>query len=240
MNKNIFIRYIFIAIFLILAILVLIKFSLPAILQFYVTGSVNGCREQPIFCNVPDEVITHKIIDKEYLSNLVCFKLPEVSICAPKEFTVIKEQLTKAYYKRVKNPDTDSIIYLVYEKPNFFMGLFPQLKKQGINNDFEFIKRVMFANLKDIKDLNSAFFVIMKGIFTPDLGEQNTVRMAQFILNDKKGFLNYNLTNQYNYFDCNIINSKGDFFKIYIKDRFTRLSLENVLAIISTVAKTGS
>jgi len=37
-----------------------------------------------------------------------------------------------------------------------------------------------------------------------------------------------------NYFDCNIINNAGDFFKIYIKDKGASLDLDKVVAIIST------
>jgi len=59
----------------------------------------------------------------------------------------------------------------------------------------------------------------MKGIFTPDLGRQENVKMAQFKVASKRGFINYNLGQPDNYFDCNVFNEKGVFFKIYIKDK---------------------
>lgn len=89
--------------------------------------------------------------------------------------------------------------------------------------------------------------------------------MTQFRLNGKRGFINYNLGDQsgiasspqpaasvakqsprndgqglyapVNYFDCNIIDDQGGFFKIYIKDDGARLDLNRVLAIISTAEK---
>jgi hypothetical protein len=75
----------------------------------------------------------------------------------------------------------------------------------------------------------------MKGIFTPDLGNQKDVKMAQFTVLDKRGFINYNLTGPDHYFDCNIFNTNQDFFKIYIKDKGASLDLDKVLTIISTV-----
>jgi hypothetical protein len=129
-------------------------------------------------------------------------------------------------------------IYVLYEPPDFFIDLFPQLKKQGISDNYGFIKRIMFAKSKEVKNLTDTFFMIMKGIFTPDLGDQKNVRMVEFKLADKKGFINYNLGKPDNYFDCNVISNAGDFFKIYIKDKGATLDLNQVLAIISMANKT--
>jgi len=97
----------------------------------------------------------------------------------------------------------------------------------------------MFAKFNDIKTLTDAFFVIMKGIFIPNLGNQNNVKMIQLSIGDKRGFINYNLAKPENYFDCDIFNKNGDFFKVYIKDKGARLDLETVFAIISTLKKAG-
>jgi len=77
----------------------------------------------------------------------------------------------------------------------------------------------------------------MKSLFTPDLGDEKNVKMVKFAIGNKKGFISYNLAPAGNYFDCNIINNRGDFFKVYIKDRAAVLDLKNVLAIISTLEK---
>ena len=91
----------------------------------------------------------------------------------------------------------------------------------------------MLANLDKIDSVTDAFFVIMKGIFTPDLGDQANVKMVEFAIGGKKGFINYNIFNTA--FDCNVISERGDFFKVYIKDKEATLNLSKVLAIVSTI-----
>ena len=117
----------------------------------------------------------------------------------------------------------------------------------------------MYAGIKGITNFTDLFFIIIKGIFTPDLGDQKGVLMTQFRMSGKRGFINYNLSGQdkialsapaalprndghklyapVNYFDCNIIDDQDGFFKIYIKDAGARLDLNRVLAIISTANK---
>ncbi len=75
----------------------------------------------------------------------------------------------------------------------------------------------------------------MKSIFTPDIGNQHIAKMIKFKIGDKKGFINYNMAKPINYFDCNVLDEKGNFFKVYIKDKGARLDLNNVFAIISTL-----
>jgi hypothetical protein len=93
----------------------------------------------------------------------------------------------------------------------------------------------MYANLDNLKNVTDAFFVIMKSIFIPDLGNQDSARMAEFKNANLKGFINYNLTKEGNYFDCNITDEKDVFFKIYIKDKTRQLDLEKVKLVTSTV-----
>ena len=95
----------------------------------------------------------------------------------------------------------------------------------------------MHARISETKNITDSFFVIMKSIFIPDLGEQGKVKMAQFALEDKKGFINYNLGRTESYFDCNVIDKEGNFFKVYIKDKGSTLDLEKLMAIISSVHK---
>jgi hypothetical protein len=160
-----------------------------------------------------------------------------MSICTPQDFAVFKEMLEKVYYKKNKRKHGGNVIYLLHEEPDFFIHLFPQLTRRGVASDYEFIKRTMFAKSKDIKNLTDAFFVIMKSVFVPGLGDSKTAKMAQFTLTDKRGFINYNLSKSGNYFDCNMFDSARNFFKIYIKDKDASLDLDKVMTIISTVNK---
>jgi hypothetical protein len=93
----------------------------------------------------------------------------------------------------------------------------------------------MYANLNKVNEITDAFFVIMKSIFTPDIGQQNICRMISFEMGDKRGFVNYTMVKPNNYFDCNVLDAEGNFFKIYIRDIGGRLDLNKVFDIISTL-----
>lgn len=234
--KQKILKHFSITISLLLALLFVAKFGGPAILRLYIETGSGDCEKIPIFCMEPTEEIQPNI-NKVYIAGLLPYEFTDIKIRVPEGFNVVKGKTSKEYYKKRKklHQHSDAVIYLFHEKKDFFINLFPQVKKQGIKSDFAFIKRTMYAKLKDVKDLTDAFFVIMKGIFTPDLGEQRNVKMAQFVIADKQGFINYNLAKSDNYFDCNIINKAGDFFKVYIKDKGASLDLDKVLAIISTL-----
>lgn len=128
-----------------------------------------------------------------------------------------------------------NMIYMLCEDKDFFIRLYPQVKKQGVVNNYDFIRRIMQAKESEINNVTDAFFVIMKGVFIPDLGNQRSAKMIQVNFSDFKGFINYNLDKETNYFDCNIINRAGVFFKVYIKDKNKTLNLEKVFAILSTL-----
>lgn len=234
-KKDRLVKYISLAVFLLLAILFIAKFGGPSILRLYVEAGIGTCQKIPVLCMAPKEGIANPDINKDYLLELLPYKFPKMSISVPKGFTVSQERIKKVYYK--KHKDNGAIIYLLSEEPNFFVNLFPQLNKEGIRDDYEFIRRTMYADLGGIKNLTDTFFVIMKSLFTPDVGDQNSLKMAQFSMPRKRGFINYNLSKSGNYFDCNVIDNNGNFFKIYIKDAAARLDLDKVLAIISTLAK---
>lgn len=234
--KNKTIKRISLAVFLLFAFIFVAKFARPAILKLYVTSGVGNCQKIPILCIAPETESVNYEVNKEYLAELVPYTLEEIKASCPKEFKVIKETISKTYYKK-KRQQGNSVIYLLYQKPDFFMGLFPQLKKAGIKNDTEFVSRTMHARIDSISNLTDTFFVINKSIFTPDLGDQKNTKIIKFSLNDKNGFLSYNFDASGNYFDCNMFNDKGDFFKVYIKDRAKILDLGKALAIISTVQK---
>ena len=235
MKKDSFLEYISITLILLLGILFVVKFGGPATLRLYIQTGIGDCQKIPILCMSPEEKIINPPIDKEYISELLPYKFPKIAIYIPKGFTVVQDKITKVYYKKKKRQHGDATIYLFHQEPNFFISLFPRSAKQGIKDNYEFMKRTMYAKLNEIKNLDDTFFVIVKSIFTPDLGEQRNVKMAQFSIADKKGFINYSLAQTSRYFDCNIINNNGDVFKVYIKDKAATLDLNKVLAIISTV-----
>lgn len=211
------------------------KFAGPALLKMYVETGIGSCRKTPIFCMAPDDrIITPGLMDKDYIAELLPYRFPKMSISVPRGFKVVQEEIKRNYYKRTGRPYSDAAIYVIYEKPYFFTELYPQLKKSGVSDNYEFIRRTMYARIPDMNNLADLFFMIMKGIFTPNLGGQSTVKMTQFRMDGKRGFINYNLDGKINYFDCNIIDDKGGFFKVYIKDEGARLDINGVLAIIST------
>jgi hypothetical protein len=181
----------------------------------------------------PTKEIIDPNINKEYVQELLPYSFPKVTISVPKGFTVVQEMIKKVYYKRRIGKQNQPIIYVLHQEPGFFPNLFPQFKKQGIKDNYAFVKRTMYAKTTGIKTVTDAFFVIMKSIFTPDIGDQKKVIMAQFQAADKRGFINYNLDGQDSYFDCNVIDNKDSFFKIYIKDKGAILDLDKVLTIIS-------
>jgi hypothetical protein len=235
MKKKKFSRYLSLAVVLSLAILFVARFAGVSLLRLYIETGIGTCQKIPILCMAPVSAITNPQINQEYIAELLPYRFPRTEIFLPRGFTVVQETVKRVYYKKWKRKDSGAVVYLLHEEPRFFINLFPQLKKQGITDDYEFIRRTMYAKIGEVKDLNDAFFVIMKGIFTPDVGNQSSVKMAYFTLDDKRGFINYNIGKPDNYFDCNVINSRGDFFKVYIKDRGAKLNLDKVFAIISTV-----
>jgi hypothetical protein len=128
-------------------------------------------------------------------------------------------------------------MYLLRQKPDFFVQLFPRFTRGQIENDYDFVRRTMSARVDSIKDVTDTFFVIMKTIFTPYLGDQANLVMLEFTSGNRRGFINYNLGKRDNYFDCNIIDDQEGFFKVYIRDEGARLNLKKVFTIISTLNK---
>lgn len=237
----------------ILAVLYLVKFGGPAILKTYIQLGIGSCQKIPILCRVPEKELTPQT-DKDYLAQLLPYNFPGIEIRLPKGFVVIKGEINKVYpvrkprharkilsngvyYKRHHQPRQDATVYLLSKNPEFFIGLFPQVKIYGINDDYTFLSRAMHAKIDNIKNLTDTFFVIMKSVFTPDLGDQRNVRIAEFRIEDKRGFVSYTEGASENYFDCNILDTQGNFFKVYIKDKGAQLDLDKVFSIISSVNK---
>jgi hypothetical protein len=236
--KHLF-KFLFLVIILSFGVVFVIKFAGPNILKQYLIYGVGDCKTIPILCMQPEANIFTPQINKEYLDTLIPHTFPKkMYIAVPKGFTLVQELIKKEYYKkrRVSHASNNAVIYLLYQAPDAFIKLYPDVQKQGINDNHEFIRRLMYANFGNLDNITDAFFIIMKSIFTPDIGNQNIAKMIKFQLEDKSGYINYNMAKPYNYFDCNVLDAKGNFFKVYIKDIGATLDLNNVFAIISTLS----
>lgn len=221
---------------LILGLGFVIKFAGPNLLKQYISYGIGDCKDIPILCMEPEEkIIRPQDPPLNYIMTLVPQEFPRMVVSCPKGFTIIQELIKKPFYKKNRRLDKGAAIYLLHQEPGAFLKLYPQVRKQGVNDNYEFLQRLTFANLSKVKNLTDGFFLIMKSVFTPDIGSQPSAKMIRFQMHDKKGFINYNLLLPDNYFDCDIIDSRDNFYKVYIKDRGARLDLNKVFAIISTI-----
>ncbi len=221
-------------ILLIIALAFVIKFAGPNLLRQYISYGIGDCKTTPILCMQSEGKIFTPQIDNEYLNTFIPYVFPKMSVSVPKGFTLIQELIKKPYYKK-RHLNNKAAIHLLIQEPGAFIKLYPDVQKQGINDNYEFIRRVINANLGKVENITDAFFLIMKSVFTPDIGNQSIAKMIRFELGDKKGFINYTMAKPNNYFDCNVSDVSGNFFKMYIKDIGARLDLNNVFAIISTL-----
>jgi len=210
------------------------KFAGPNILKQYISYGIGSCKKIPILCMQPDEKTFLPEANKEYRDTLVLQTFPKFSIYAPKGFCLIQELIKRRYYKK-RSRCNEPTIYLIYQEPQALIRLYPDVRKAGVKDNREFIRRMSYANLSGINNITDAFFVIMKSVFTPDIGNQLTAKMIKFELEDKSGFINYNLAKQGNYFDCIVMDKKDNLFKVYIKDSGSRLDLNKVFTIILTL-----
>jgi len=218
------------------AIAFVVKFGLPQLLRAYIITGIGECSKIPILCMEPQDTAEVFTTDKIYIQELLPYKFPKTELRAPRGFKVVQELVAKPYYKKNKQKSVEPVIYVLHQPPGFFIKLFPQIKSAGVKNNYEFMYRLMHANESSIKSVDDAFFVIMKSIFTPDLGDQKLAKMIQFKSGERDYFINYNLSGPAYFFDCTILPKEGDFFKVYIKDRFKTLDLKKVFSIISTVS----
>lgn len=235
--KNRIVKYILTGLALVPVVLFVAKFGGPSILKMYVRAGMSYSQNLAIFSLEPEQGNYNLSADEAFMTKLRRYRLPRMEIYLPKDIRAVEGETTISYYKKRPRSPKDSVAYLLSEKPNFFMGLFPHLAKQGINNDRDFLNRTMSAKIEDIKTITDAFFVIMKGVFTPDLEDQKNLKMIKFTCAGKHGFLSYNMSGKANYFDCNFFDREGNFFKVYIKDPSASLDLNKVCTIVSTAKK---
>lgn len=236
MNSKRLLNYSINTLLLCLSLAFIIRFGGSSILKQYIAYGIGSCKNIPILCMEPNELIIQpQPANQDYLQGLVLQKFPRMSILCPKGFSVVQELIKRPYYKKNRWLDKGKIIYLLPQEPGEFLKLYPDVKKQGVKNNYDFIERLNSANLNKLKNITDAFFIIMKSVFTPDLGNQGIVKMIRFNLPNSRGFINYNLSYPDNYFDCNVIDSADNFYKVYIKDIGNTLDLNKVFAIISTI-----
>ncbi|MDD5477022.1 MAG: hypothetical protein PHG87_02270 [Candidatus Omnitrophica bacterium] len=233
-----FFKYLIGIIVLSLSLAFVIKFAGPNILKQYISYGIGNCKNIPILCMQPQDTTFKPEINKEYLDTLIPQNFPKMSVAVPRGFTLVQELIKRVYYKKNhfnNHTNNKAVIYLLFQEPGAFIKLYPDVRKQGIKDNAEFLRRLMRANLDQVNNITDAFFVIMKSVFTPDIGNQSTAKMIKFELGQIKGFINYTMAKPDNYFDCNVLDEKDNFFKVYIKDGGARLDLNNVFAIISTL-----
>lgn len=211
-------------------------FGLPQVMRAYVSIGIGNCAKIPILCMEPQDTRMDFAVDKDYLQGLIPLKFPKTNIRVPKGFKVVQELISKPYFKKKKSRSQEAVIYLIHQPPGFFIQLFPQVKNFGVRTNAEFMRSLMHARASAIDNIDDAFFVILKSIFTPDLGDQKNLKMIQFKEGNRDYLINYNLAGQVYFFDCTILPEEGDFFKVYIKDINRTLDLNKVFAIISTIS----
>jgi len=234
--KNALLKLLAYVIVFTLAGIFIVKFAAPQVLRAYIQTGIGNCSSIPILCMSPEETQVVFKKDDQYAQELTPLAFPKTKLSAPKGFKVVEELVKKPFYKKKRTRSAEAVIYVLYEPPDFFIKLFPQVKKAGIKNNYEFMRSLMFARETSINNINDAFFVILKSIFTPDLGDQKKVKMLQFKSEGRDYFLNYNLSGPVNFFDCSIITQSGDFFKVYIKDTRKALDLDKAFTIASGIS----
>lgn len=233
-TRNRLLKYFINSIIILLCLAFIIKFAGPNILKQYLIYGIGDCKIIPILCMQPEENTFKPQINNEYIDTLVSHNFPKMSVAVPKGFNVVQELIKKDYYKK-RHANNKAVIYLLFQEPKAFIKLYPNLQKQGILNNYEFMHHLNYANLNQINNITEAFFIIMRSVFTPDIGNQGNAKMIKFEFDNFKGFISYTMAKPNNYFDCNIIDTDDNFFKVYIKDIGAHLDLNNVFAIISTL-----
>ncbi len=231
-------KYFLIALFVTFGLVYAIKQGGPATLRLYIESGIGNCIEIPIMCVSPEDKFHEAKLDSEFIVGLHEYQLDQIHIHTPEGFKVVKQKITMQYYKKKKDKTKGSTIYIVQKPVDFFVILFSDVTKNSIKNDYDFVSRVMNAKINRIMNLQDAFFVIMKGIFTPDLGEQASVRIVKVKVGKFNGFISYNYDPLGNYFDCNLLEEGGGYYKVYIKDKAKKLNLDDVVSIISTIRLT--
>ena len=106
------------------AIAFVIKFAGPRLLRLYITSGVGNCTSIPILCMTPREKITDPPIDEVYRSQLLPYEFPKMSLSIPEGSLAVQERIQKIYYyKKTKRQQKGTLLYLLHEKPDYFVNL---------------------------------------------------------------------------------------------------------------------
>lgn len=222
------------------AVLYIAHFAGPKILRMYVHAGIGFIHRQPIFGMKPSDASVPLEINEEYLTELKPYKFSDVSISLPKEYRVVQGTEEKSYYKKYTKKSSGAVVYLLYQPPHYFVDSFPDIKEKGVTDDYTFVKKTMQSDADIIRNVTDAFFVVMKSLFTPDLGNQKNLCMISFEGHGKKGFISFNLGETEYAFVCDVFDSGNNYFKIFLRDKSRKMDLRKIFTIISTVRKSGS
>lgn len=228
-------KYFLTAVILSLALFYVVKNAGPATIRLYIESGIGNCKEIPIMCSAPEDKFYQAKIDQDFVAMLHEYNLDQIHIHTPDGFKLVKQKIVIRYYKKKKDRSNGSTIYIVQKPVDFFVTLFADVTKNDVKNDYDFVSRVMNARINKINNLKDAFYVIMKGIFTPDLGDQASIKIVKVKAGTMNGFVSYNYEPHANYFDCNLLEKSGGYYKVYIKDKAKKLDLDKVVAMISTL-----
>ncbi len=232
--RNKLIKYALIAALLALGVIFVAKNFGSEVLKSYVTYTIGGCDKNPLLCARPSQVLDTSAFICPDSADFLPYRFDKVSIKVPKGFKVVNEKVIKVYYKRRASRYNEAAVYIFSQQPGFFVDLFPQLKKGLVVSDYDFISRVMNADLNRTANVDDVFFVITKSIFIPCMGSQKNLKITSFERGGRKGFIVYNMDPGDNYFDCDFVDRNLSFYKIYIRDKGARLDLNDVFAIIDS------
>ncbi|HNX81598.1 MAG TPA: hypothetical protein PKL77_05570 [Candidatus Omnitrophota bacterium] len=238
-RKKNYLKIACIGIALSLAVAYIAYFAGPRLLKMYVHAGIGFIHRQPIFGMKPSEVPVPLEVDEDYLAELKPYEFSDVSVSLPKEFRVVQGSEEKSYYKKRPWKTMGAVVYLLYQPPHYFVDSFPDIKQQGITDDYTFVKKTMQSDADFIHTVTDAFFVVMKSLFTPDLGNQKNLSMISFEGRGKRGFISFNLGETEYAYVCDIFDSQNNYFKIFLRDKSRKMDLKKMFTIISTIRKTG-
>ena len=132
--KN-FLKVLLVLFFLLLSLAAIISLKGSSFLRLYIESGIGTCAKIPIFCMSPEERPIEASVNEEYSRQLIRQKFVKMEISIPKGFTIVQERVKKTYFKKKKFLGPEPTIYVVHEEKDFFVRLFPDLKKHGVTTD---------------------------------------------------------------------------------------------------------
>ncbi|MBU1090220.1 MAG: hypothetical protein KKC42_00025, partial [Candidatus Omnitrophica bacterium] len=165
-------KYFLLSLIFLLAVVFVLRFAGSSLLRLYIKAGIGNCTTIPILCMTPEDEVIRPRVNREYIGSLQLYKFPDTSAYLPMGFSVIQETIKKINYKKDQRKGGEDVVYLLHREPNYFINIFEQVDRKEVKNNYDFIKRVMSARLDRVNNTRDTFFVIMKSIFTPYIGDQ--------------------------------------------------------------------